>query len=377
MANVIDYLNWRGDLPFGQVPVNDVDLLVFARLSYVPWAGIVPAGIRGAVPFGEAADRVLKARSPEEFRQQDRRLVTVLRGCGRFAGTRLCGFVDRFDPERSEQFAAMTFLVPDVGTVISYRGTDGTLVGWKEDLNMSFSRETHAQRDALAYAVLVMEAAPGPWYLTGHSKGGNLAVYAAAGAGEEKQRRIAAVRSFDGPGFLEDTVSGDAFAGILPRTRTVVPESSVIGVLLEHAEEFDVVESRGVSVFQHDIYQWEVLRDDFRPVAERTSSSRFVDRTMRDFLYSMTPEQREKGTDALFRLLGAGDSRTLADVFSGRGMVSMLRELKGMDPESRETLTRCFRMLKASAKESLPLLLERLSRRRAGFAGDGRDARDP
>ena len=214
-----------------------------------------------------------------------------------------------------------------------------------------------------------MGAAPGPWYLTGHSKGGNLAVYAAAGAGEDLQKEIAAVRSFDGPGFLEETVSGAAFAGILPRTRTVVPESSVIGVLLEHAEEFDVVESRGVSVFQHDIYQWEVLRDDFRPVAKRTNSSRFVDRTMRDFLYSMTPEQREKGPDALFRLLGAGDSRTVADAFSGRGMVSMLRELKEMDPESRETLTECFRMLRASAKDALPLLLEHLREKGARSGG--------
>ena len=157
MANLLDYLAWRGDLPLSAVPLCDVDALIFARLSYVPFDGIAEA----RVPLYMAARQVLASvqlsDAPRACGKEDQQLLTQLLQSPRYADILLDGYENIFDPVRQEQFAALTLHLPDGSAAVAFRGTDGTLVGWKEDFNMAFSTVVPAQLDAVRYLSDVAE----------------------------------------------------------------------------------------------------------------------------------------------------------------------------------------------------------------------------
>lgn len=364
MPNILDYLTWRGDLPLANVPLCDVDLLVLARMSYAPFDGVVPEDFSGReVTLKSACKEVLArvAAGKAAFRiDDDADLLKQLMDSPRFASLPLCGYVNRFDENEQEQFSAVTVCLPEGSAIIAFRGTDGTLIGWKEDFNMSLSGAVPAQLDAVNYTRAASAAFLGKLLLAGHSKGGNLAVYAAAFSDKEIQNRIVAVRSFDGPGFDKEALSGDHFNSIMPRTRTILPQSSVIGMLLEHEEDFSIVESRSVSILQHNVYFWEVARSGFLSVEELTNSSRFIDDTLTSWVRDMPDDLREKMIDGVFAVLTASEGRTFSDLLSGRNALAVFKAASGLDDETRQVLSEAFQILKASAKNSLPALIERL-----------------
>lgn len=176
MANVFDYLDWRGDLTLGLVPLCDVDALVLSRLSYLPLDGLVPP--EGATVG--ALMRQLLTSKPPLLLPEDGRFIPALAASQRFCEMRIMDYVNQIDLESQTQFAAITVALGDGRHFVAFRGTDGTLVGWKEDFNMAFTCPVPAQRLAAHYAASAMLRFPGEFLLGGHSKGGNLAVYAAA-----------------------------------------------------------------------------------------------------------------------------------------------------------------------------------------------------
>lgn len=356
MANLLDYLQWRGDLPLSACPLCDVDALVLARLSYIPFEGVVPAGFGAGVSLRAAARQVLTlgrlSTGKRGLEKEDSQLLSLLIDSPRFAALTLCGYESTLDPERQEQFAALTVRMPD-GACIAFRGTDGTLIGWKEDFNMAFSEAVPAQLHAVEY-LRAAAVLPGALHLCGHSKGGNLAVYAAAFCEEAVQQRIAAVRSFDGPGFNENVVRLPCFDRILPRTRTYLPQDSLVGMLLEHEEAFIVVESQGSGgVNQHNLYLWEIYRGGFREVSRLSGSSQLIDRTLKDWLAGMTREQREKVINGLYTALTATQAETVREVRE-RKKLAALRAILESDEETRRLTLSSFRILYHALRRSLP-----------------------
>ena len=355
MGNLFDYVAWRGDLSLAAVPLNDIDALLFARLSYIPFEGVVPAGFEGGKPLPEAARQVLaKGVLDAEGGQnaEDKRLLQLLAEAPRYQGLTLCGYESILDPEAQEQFAAVAIRLP-LGACVAYRGTDGTLVGWKEDFNMSFSDVVPAQVHAVEYlnraAVL-----PGTLRLCGHSKGGNLAVYAAAFCDETLQSRIVAVRNFDGPGFQGQIAAKPSFQRILGRTRTFLPRSSVVGMLLEHDEPYTVVESQGSGgIAQHNVYLWEVNRNGFQELEQLDGGSQLIDRTVKDWVANMAPEQREKVINGLYAALTATQADTVREVREKKKMAA-LKAIMSLDDETRRLTFSAIRILYQSLKRSLP-----------------------
>ena len=354
MSDLFDYISWRGDLSLATVPLNDVDALIFARLSYIPFEGVVPAGFEGGKPLPEAVRQVLakNAINPDaETGPGDKRLCEMLADAPRYQGLTLCGYESILDPEAQEQFAAVAIRLP-LGACVAYRGTDGTLVGWKEDFNMSFSDVVPAQVHAVEYlnraAVL-----PGTLRLCGHSKGGNLAVYAAAFCDETLQSRIVAVRNFDGPGFQGQIAAKPSFQRILGRTRTFLPRSSVVGMLLEHDEPYTVVESQGRGIAQHNVYLWEVSRSGFRELEQVSDGSQYIDRAVKDWVANMEADQREKVINGLYSAMAASQEDTVREV-KEKGKMATLRALMGMDEETRRLTLSAARIFSQSLLRSLP-----------------------
>lgn len=349
MANLLDYLDWRGDLTLAQSPFNEVDNLILAELSFVDFKEIVPSPGQGdSVPLSTAADAFF-ARFPDGEKIDMGVLVPgaipgMLRKMAdsvRFRDMKLNCFVDWLDVEKAEQFAALTVETGDGLLYLSFRGTDDTLAGWKEDFHMACLPEIPAQKMALQYVKDVARQFPRKKLrLGGHSKGGNLAVYGAVFCPVAIQRRIHAVWSNDGPGFHNDILDLPEHRRVAERITSIVPKSSVVGMMLEHEEDYQVVDSNQVGLMQHDGFSWAVLGTRFVRLRSVTRQGHLNDLTLKEWVHHMPLEQREKFVDGLFTVLSASGAVTLTDLkeesFKAAG--AMVKAMKDMEKETRDVL---------------------------------------
>lgn len=228
---------------------------------------------------------------------------------------------------------------------------------------MSFQEFVPAQEKALRYLEAFARVHPGPIALAGHSKGGNMSVYAAARTVPELQERITMVHNHDGPGFRASVIEDPGYKAVLPKVRTFVPQSSVVGMLLEHEEPYTVVRSRQVSLLQHEPYSWEVLGGDFIRMAQVDEESRFLDSTIKAWLADTSLEERNQFVDAVFELLSLGEIDDLRDVILPKNVLRYLRTLS-TDEQMRTTIAREFADLFRTAvdlrKKKEPLELPKL-----------------
>ena len=344
MANIHEYLTWRGDVPFSVSPFNEVDGLVLSELIYADFNGIVAeSGER--VTIEEARRRFWNKHTPEEIMAQPTYTKTApflldgMAGKARFGGTVLSDYWDIIDTEADVQLAAMTFYLPDGTAFVAFRGTDSTVVGWKEDFNLSYLPETEGQRRAAAYLTEHFAGNSLPIRVGGHSKGGNLAVYAAVCAEADVRRRVMAVYTNDGPGFLPAFTQTEAYREMLPRTICVVPECSVIGTLLSSEAYQHIVKSTAFGIVQHDGFSWQVLGPRFVEVNQRAEISLVVETTLHQWLADQSDENRRTFVNTLFGLLESTGRSTLDQIKQDMvgSLASMKKMLESMPREQRET----------------------------------------
>lgn len=352
MADFFDYLLWRGDLPMDAVPPGPVDTLILSELCYLDFSGVVREDFLYPVPLKVASDAFLSLPDREN-RVRVKKDLELLEQCAateRFGNLRLVFYRSELLPQLQSQFAAVTWLLPGSRALITFRGTDMSLAGWKEDFNMSFQPFVPAQEKALRYLEAFARCHSGGIALAGHSKGGNMAVYAAAQAQPELQERITAVHNHDGPGFPRSMMSDPGYRAMLPKIRTFVPQSSVVGMLLEHEEPYTVIKSRQLSLLQHEPFSWEVLGGGFVTMEQVDDGSRFLDKTIKTWLAETTPEERNEFVDAVYELLTAGQVADLRHVILPRNVLRYLRTL-GTDEQMRSVIAREFADLLRTALE--------------------------
>ena len=366
MANLLDYLNWRGDLTLEQSPFNEVDNLILAELSFVDFKDIIPAPGEGkSVPLHQAAESFF-ARFPEGEKIDMGVLVPsaipeMLRKMAdvpRFRDMKLNCFVDRLDVGKGEQFAALAIETGDGLMYLSFRGTDDTLAGWKEDFELACMPEVPAQKKAVDYVKDVAKQFPRKKLrLGGHSKGGNLAVYAGVFCPVSVQRRIAAIWSNDGPGFHEDLLDLPEHQRVAERIYSIVPKSSVVGMLLEHEEDYTVVDSDQLGFLQHDGFSWQVLGGQFIKLRQVTRQAHLSDQELRSWVHGLSVEQREKFVSAMFDVLSATGAVTLTDLKddSFKAVGAMVKAMKDLDKETRDGL---WDFLAILFKSNLRMVLE-------------------
>ena len=339
MADLFDYLDWRGDIGFEAVGVTPVDGLIFSALAYVHYDGLVREDFTHPVPLEVVADAfaALPDKAERVLLKNDGRLLQAAAGTERYRHVELVFYRSETVPELESQFAAVAFLLPNGQAVLAFRGTDATLVGWKEDFNMSFQPCVPAQEKALHYTRVFALGHDRDLILCGHSKGGNLAVYAASRCPGEIQDRILAVYNNDGPGFTESLMGDPGYRAMVPKIHSFVPESSVVGLLLEHEEPYTVIKSRQVSILQHDEYSWEVLGGNFIRVEGISGDSRFINGTLHQWLAGKSRAERNAFVDAMFELLGTGQVSDARHIIQPRNIANYIRTLSE-DAEIRRTL---------------------------------------
>ena len=360
-TTVADYLTWRGDIPFSVDPFNEVDNLVLCIISYINFRRfpeLLTRNPREAVLLSDICQKL--TAEDEQLGLSQLSYIPVVQQAAqteRFAGTRMFAFEDRSDEEAQMQFAAVTFLLPDKSVFVAFRGTDTSLVGWKEDFNMSYLESVPAQVRAAEYTAEIMRLCRfHKVRIGGHSKGGNLAAWAGLHLPHKDYGRLLAVYNNDGPGFSRSMTERPEYALLKEKLHTFIPESSIVGVLLEHCEDYTVIASTARSIMQHEALSWCTERNRFIHLEERSAMGRRSDDVLRDWIGSMTPQERKDFTDAFFEILSmGGKARTLDDVqeMGLSGAVALVKEYAGADEKTRRILAEIFKRLAVDIGEEV------------------------
>ncbi len=354
MANCFDYLEWRGDVPFSSSELNEVDGMLISRFAYAPFE---LAGGNFPQKVSDACRNMLGNDELEAHlvHKDDKSVIEAFEESSRFSDCYVFGYEDKIDLVSETQFSAITMKLSPMLYYIAFRGTDDTLVGWKEDFNMSFTFPVPAQKLAVEYVEKIAKKVRGKLIIGGHSKGGNLAVYAAAFSKPRVQSRIVRVENFDGPGFDERVLGMEGYLAVRERINTYVPKSSVVGLLLSHEEEYTIVDSTYSGLLQHDTYSWVVLRDKFKYLEKVTDASRFLDITLKEWIRNLPPDTREILVDTLYELIAGTNAETISEL-SGNwfsNAISVINSFRGLDDETKKLMHEAISALVKSAKKTI------------------------
>ncbi len=333
MPDLFDYLTWRGDLSFEQVPFGAVDGLILTTMCYVRLLGIVSPRPDRTISLREAALNFLDLPQEEKEKRvrvkRDIDLMAVLAETPRFCNLMLSGYTDYLEAEEETQFAVVAVHLNENETFVAYRGTDHTVAGWKEDFNMTFQESVPAQRFAKEYLEDYAQWVPGELILGGHSKGGNLAVYAASMCSSKVRERVGAVYSYDGPGFGENVLNSVGYLEVESRLHSFLPESAIVGIMMEHRISHTVVKSSSIGVLQHGPYSWMVEGKDFIQADGFSKGSLVVEQAVKNWSAGMSDGDREELVETVYDFIQTTEIERVEDLMSLkniRQLVKVVRE---------------------------------------------------
>lgn len=345
MKSIIDYIKKYGEYSIDDMPFNEVDSLILCQLSYLKYDGMVPP-LHGKEPFVtlpeifemEEYDNLFEDR---RFEENNRKLFEAAAQSTRFSSMLLGNYVSMTDTSWELQFSAMTFTFENGTFYLAYRGTDETIIGWKEDCNMALITPVPAQEKAMQYLNLIAEISSGNFYIGGHSKGGNLAVYAASTCLPLISERIITIYNHDGPGFKKGTVTeSEGFKTVSGKIKKYMPHSSIIGMLMESDEPTEIIECKSFGILQHDPFNWIVDGNSFVRVDGLYKHVSLQDETVNQWINEMTDEERKIFVDELYNVITANGATTLIDIMDDflSNSKAMKKAFDELDPKTRDII---------------------------------------
>lgn len=350
MANAIDYLKWRGDIDFSKSPVNEIDLLILARLSYMPFDRIE---MKRKDTIGAIAEKMADVDKKYYVSSGDDDFIREVGNSERFKGLIVTDFEKNYDKKLELQFGAITIHLPNRILYVSFTGTTQELFGWKEDFNMSFMEKVPCQEEARKYINKIANKYHGKMYVGGHSKGGNLAIYASAFAKPEYQKRIISVLNYDGPGFMEHIINTTEYTKILSKIITYIPQDSVVGRLMTHREKVEIVESNQKGLMQHEVVTWQVLGTKINRLQSNTKESEMINETLTHWLESTTEEQRKVFFDCIFNIIEDSNFETINDLLKNwyKKIDAITGNYKKLSDEDRKVVNEMIMLFAKSFAE--------------------------
>ena len=328
--DIIDYCKWRGDIPFSVDPLNYVDHLILSQFTYYELKGIIPEN--GYLTIEEIAEKYCLNRELDKYDLFLQDLGKSLR----FKNIKVHNYVSVLHDITVEQFTAMTFDLPGNLSIISFRGTDDTITGWNEDFELSY-KEIEAQKDALEYVDNNMRLFR-RYILSGHSKGGNLALYAALKCKERNRRKIDKIISFDGPGLRDSVFDHDIYNEIENKYIKFMPGYGVVGFLFENGEKKTIVKSNERGFLQHLSFSWQVEKNDFVVLDKFEDDSILMQNVFSNFLDKTTEEQREIFVKEIFNEVRNSDINTLSDLAVGdvKKIITLVKNFDSISAEAKD-----------------------------------------
>lgn len=351
MENIISYIKDWGRYPLTERPLNEADSLVLCQFVYLNYEKFVP----GFKEKKEPVDIQYIYSHPERdrifddywYRENNKELISAMAESIRFGGLKMNYYVNIIDEEEETQFSAMTYFLEDGSTYLAYRGTDATIVGWKEDLNLAFSKPLPGQYLAVEYMDKVAGLVPGKFFVGGHSKGGNLAVYAAMNCSDDTRERILKVFNNDGPGFRPEIREQGNFQAIEERVVKFIPRSSLVGMILEDHCKYEIVESKGIGMFQHNTYSWKIKDGTIVRARNMNSTKIKRDATLNEWILSLSEEEIHSFVDTLYEVISASEAFNVFDFGSDwkKSLQNIAEAIKEVDEDTKKTIHRMIRSL--------------------------------
>ena len=355
MKNMLDYIKEFGHVSFEERAFSEIDALVLTELEYLPLENVVPSDENGEnfVTVKEIAEYMQEHKqelfdeNPMMITQERHEVSQVIADAPRFQSLKFFGVVSEWDKDTTKQFAAVTVEVEPSVRLVVFRGTDETLIGWKEDFLMTYSPLVAAQTDAKEYLAKQASLWDGDLMISGHSKGGNLAIYAAATQVEDVQLRIVDIFCFDSPGLYRSVLETKGYQNIVPLAMRYIPQDSLVGLMLESEVPYVIVKSNATGAMQHSAMTWEIEDGQFIKMEKLTKNSQLNDQTFKKWTESVSDEELELFWNVFFELLFSVGIDTVNDLY-GQFMHYVQEFLKAageMDEEKREMLTRIALLL--------------------------------
>lgn len=368
-GTIIDYIRKYGNYSFAELPMNDVDSLVLCQLSYLKYDGMVSTVWENGpfISLKAIAERedCYKLFADERYAKVNRQLFRAAVEGKRYCNTRLNCYINLVEKQMETQFSAITFLLEDGTVYIAFRGTDETIVGWKEDFNMAFLSPIPGQMYSAKYLNMVTAKLHKPFYVGGHSKGGNLAVYGAMCCLPVVQKQILKVYNMDGPGFRPEVLERCGYKRIEERVVKILPRSSLIGMIFERDIRYITVESNRLGLAQHDPYTWLIEENHFSVVDDIYSARRLMDNAINEWILSLEEQQLRLFVDTLYQVITASRVESLLELTTDwKGSIGrIISAFKEVDEQTaailKKILLALFDITKTMVKEEVGMVINR------------------
>ena len=355
MGNLITYVQQYEDQTFQEKSLTDIDVLVLTEIAYLPFDGIVPStfNVTEAISLqqlGKEFESIKEKeheKNPFMITEERIQLLDVVSKSQRFKDIKVFGFMNDINDELTKQFAAVCYQWEEENRWIIFRGTDESLTGWKEDFMMTYSDLIPAQTDAIEYLRKQADIFSGILNVSGHSKGGNLSLYASAMQDEAIQNRIQQIYCWDSPGVHRSILNTEGYQRVVSKAKRYIPQDSIVGLMLESQVPYHIIESQGSGISQHSALMWNIEEDRFVELTELTKNSQLTDQTFKQWTETVADEELKLFFDTFFELFFEMGVETVNDVYYNFRMYmqKFFEKAYQMDTEKREILLRVGRLL--------------------------------
>ena len=350
MGIIFDYLDQVAYDSIYDTPFNELDMLMLTEITYLPFDQIVSDQMSPdcTCRLFEAAEKVPQDLSMLVTKNR-LKLLEKVASSTRFKNIKLMGYVNDIDPDIQKQFAAMIFKIKPDSYVLTFRGTDDSIIGWKEDFHMTYMDQVPAQKTAVNYLRKAMDAMPGQFILTGHSKGGNLASYAASQIEPEYQERIQSIYSYDAPGLNRSVITSQGYQTISDKIKRYIPQGSIVGMMLETPKQAQIVKSTAIGgLAQHDTFSWQISDQTFVLLDNLNPDSLQVDKTLKNWVDSVSDEELKDFFDLFFGLIldaGISSINDLTKLENFNKILAVFENANALTDQEREMLSRLAKLL--------------------------------
>ena len=355
MGNLITYVQQYEAQTFQEKSLTDIDILVLTEIAYLPFDEIVPSSfeVKAGISLNQLGEKfeTIKEKEHENnpfmITKERIQLLDVVSKSQRYKDIKVFGFMNDIDDELTKQFAAVCYQWEEESRWIIFRGTDESLTGWKEDFMMTYSDLIPAQIDAIEYLRKQAELFSGSLNISGHSKGGNLSLYASAMQEEDIQNRIQQIYCWDAPGVHRSILNTEGYQRVVLKAKRYIPQDSIVGLMLESQVQYHIIESQGSGISQHSALMWNIEDDHFVELTELTRNSQLTDQTFKQWTEVVSDEELKLFFDAFFELFFEMGVETVNDVYYNFRMYmqKFFEKAYQMDTEKREILLRVGRLL--------------------------------
>lgn len=350
MGIIFDYLDQVAYDSIYDTPFNELDMLMLTEITYLPFDQIVSDQISPDCTYRlfEAAEKIPQDLSMLVTKNR-LKLLEKVASSTRFKNIKLMGYVNDIDPDVQKQFAAIIFKIKPDSYVLTFRGTDDSIIGWKEDFHMTYMDQVPAQKTAVNYLRKAMDALAGQFILTGHSKGGNLASYAASQIEPDYQERIQSIYSYDAPGLNHSVITSPGYQTISDKIRRYIPQGSIVGMMLESPKQAQIVKSTAIGgLAQHDTFSWQIADQTFVLLDNLNPDSLQVDKTLKNWVDSVSDEELKDFFDLFFGLIldaGISSINDLTKLENFNKILTVFENANALTDHEREMLTRLAKLL--------------------------------